>query len=201
MFTQRRLSVQITAQGGDFIWFVKDNQPQLHADVKQFFVPPRKARGWNSPQLCQETAHTTHKLHGRLEQRKLSLMQDETGFIDWPCLEQVFKLERKVIHCGTGELSIETVYGITSLPKERASAQQLLTWTRAYWGIENGLHYRRDTTLDEDGTRMSNTNQAQVIATLNNFIIGLATKLGFTNLPSAQRYFDVLVNKSLLSSH
>lgn len=200
MFTQRGLSVQITAQGGDFIWFVKDNQHQLHADVEQFFVPPRKAKGWFSPQLSQETAQSTQKAHGRVEKRKLILMQDETEFIDWPCLEQVFKLERTVIHGGTGEISVETVYGITSLPKERASAQQLLEWTRAYWGIENGLHYRRDTTLAEDGTRMSNAKQAEVIATLNNFIVGLMSKLGFTNLASAQRNFDAVINKALLSN-
>ena len=37
MFTQRKLSVQILAQGGDYIWFVKDNQPTLRADVERFF--------------------------------------------------------------------------------------------------------------------------------------------------------------------
>ena len=182
MFTQRKLSVQINAQGGDFIWFVKENQPQLRADVKQFFVPPQKGKGWATPQLPQEAAQTTHKAHGRVEKRKLTVMQDETGFIDWPCLEQVFKLERTAIRTDTGEMTVETVYGITSLPKERASAQQLLEWTRDYWGIENGLHYRRDKTLEEDGTRMTNDNQAEAIATLNNFIVGLTTKLGFKNL-------------------
>jgi predicted transposase YbfD/YdcC len=200
MFTQRGLSVQINAQGGDFIWFVKDNQPQLRVDVEQFFVPPRKAKGWAIAQLPQETAQVTQKAHGRIETRKLTLMQDETGFIDWPCLEQVFKLERQVVHCNTGELSAETVYGITSLSRTRASAAELLEWTQAYWGIENGLHYRRDKTLQEDETRMANVNQAQVIATLNNFIIGLATKLGFKNLASAQRHFDAEINKLLLTN-
>jgi predicted transposase YbfD/YdcC len=199
MLTQRELSVQVTAQGGDFIWFVKDNQPQLRADVEQFFVPPRRAKGWHTPQLAQDTVQSTEKAHGRIEQRHLTLMADETGFIDWPCLEQVFKLERTTVHRRSGVTSVETVYGLTSLPKERASAQQMLTWTRAYWGIENRLHYRRDTTLEEDGTRMSDANQAQVIATLNNFMIGLATKLGFTNLASAQRSFDAAINKALLT--
>lgn len=199
MFTQRRLSVQIVGQGGDYIWFVKENQPQLRVDVEQFFMPPRKSKGWAIAQLPQDIVQTTQKAHGRIEKRKLICMQDESRFLDWPCLEQVFKLERTVIQSNTGEISQETVYGITSLPKERASAAQLMEWTRAYWGIENGLHYRRDKTLEEDGTRMSNVNQAQVIATLNNFIIGLATKLGFTNLASAQRHFDAQINKCLLA--
>jgi predicted transposase YbfD/YdcC len=45
------------------------------------------------------------------------------------------------------------VYGITSLSQEEIS--DLLTKIRAYWGIENGLHYRRDFTLWEDQTRMT----------------------------------------------
>ena len=51
MFTQRKLSVQIMAQGGDYLWFVKGNQPTLLGDVEQFFVLPRKAKGWNAPTL------------------------------------------------------------------------------------------------------------------------------------------------------
>jgi len=58
----------------------------------------------------------------------------------------------------------ETAYGITGLTQGKATAEQLLCWTRDYWGIENGLHYRRDTTLREDATRMSSGNQAQVMA-------------------------------------
>ena len=197
MFTQRKLSVQIVAQGGDYLWFVKDNQKQLRADVTQFFVPPRKAKGWHSAQLPQTVAQSSEKAHGRLEQRMLTLMTDESGFIDWPALQQVFKLDRKVISCQTGEISEETVFGITSLPPERGSAKQILEWARSYWGIENGLHYRRDKTLREDHIRMSNDNQAEVMAVLNNFIVGLSSKLGFSNLASARRHFDAQLNMKM----
>lgn len=66
-------------------------------------------------------------------------------------------------------------------------------------GIENGLHYRRDKTLNEDAIRMSNCNQAQVIAVLNNFIVGLANKMGFSNLASVRRHFDAQLNLALAS--
>ena len=74
----------------------------------------------------------------------------------------------------------------------------MLKWTQSYWGIENGLHYRRDTTLQEDATRMSGKNQPEVMATINNFIVGLTSKLGFNNLASAQRFFDAKINMALL---
>jgi hypothetical protein len=68
-------------------------------------------------------------------------MTDETGFVDWPALEQVFKLDRKITCRRSGVKTEETGYGITSLTPEQATAEQMLAWTRAYWGIENGLHY------------------------------------------------------------
>jgi predicted transposase YbfD/YdcC len=39
MFTRRDISVQVLAQGGDYIWMVKDNQPTLREDVERFFDP------------------------------------------------------------------------------------------------------------------------------------------------------------------
>lgn len=197
MFTQRTLSVEVLRQGGDYIWFLKDNQPQMKEDVTQFFQPPRQAAGWHIPPLPQETAQTTSKGHGRLEVRTLTAIPDETGYLAWPGLSQVFKLERTVTHLATGQVVQEVVYGFTSLSPQRASAAQLLDYTRAYWGIENGLHYRRDKTLHEDATRMSNHNQAQVLAVLNNFVIGLVKALGFNNLASARRHFDAGLNASL----
>lgn len=199
MFTQRQLSVQIVGQGGDYIWFTKDNQPQLHRDVAQFFVPPRKAPGWHIAPLQQQVAEIKEKAHGRIEERRLTVMSDEAGFLGWPAGQQVFKLERKVTSCRTGEVSEEIVYGITSLSPERGSAVQLLAWTRGYWGIENGLHYRRDKTLHEDATRMGYNNLGQVMAVINNFIIGLVKKMGFSNLASARRHFDAQLNLNLVS--
>jgi predicted transposase YbfD/YdcC len=197
MLSQRSLSVQIMTQGGDYLWFVKENQPRLLADVAQFFVPPRKAKGWHASPLPQESARSTSKAHGRLEERRITVMSDETNFIDWPGLRQVFKLERKVTILRTGQCTCQVVYGITSVSRERATASCLLAWTRDHWGIENGLHHRRDVTLKEDATRMSSPSQANVVATMNNFIVGLAGKLGFTNLPTMLRMADARIGFAL----
>lgn len=197
MFTQRTLSVQILAQGGDYIWFVKDNQPTLKADVAQFFEPPRHVPGWQAPAMPQDHAATTQAGHGRIEKRELTLIPDETGYLDWPGLAQVFKLERTVTQQTTQKKTQETVYGITSLTPARASAVQLLEWTQQYWGIENGLHYRRDVTLAEDATRMTDNKRAEIMSILNNFIIGLTSKLGFRNLAAAQRAFDARLTLAL----
>jgi predicted transposase YbfD/YdcC len=197
MQTQRQLSVDILSKGGDYIWFLKENQPTLLADVQQFFQPPQRAAGWLLPSWPQIVAETSNKGHGRLEKRRLTLMVDEEQFLNWPGVCQVFKLERFVTQLRTGRESREVVYGITSCAPEKASAAQVLQWTRAYWGIENGLHYRRDVTLREDATRISQPALAKAMATINNFIVGLSQKLGYSNLASARRVFNARIAAQL----
>lgn len=41
---------------------------------------------------------------------------------------------------------------LTSAPASLLSARRLLTVVRGHWQIENGLHYRRDVTLQEDAS-------------------------------------------------
>ena len=83
----------------------------------------------------------------------------------------------------------QVVYGLTSLSADEADPLRLIALTRGYWGIENGLHYRRDVTLHEDVTRMRDRQQAEVMAILNNLVIGLVAQQGFNNLAAARRYY------------
>lgn len=198
LHTQRAFCTEILSRGGGYLLFAKENQPRLLADIEQFFKPARKVPGWHHQPLPKTVAVKVSKGHGRLEKRTLTLMQDNDEFIDWPGLEQVFKLERYTKSLKSGAESVEIVYGLTSCPPEKADAATLLEWTREYWRIENSLHYRRDVTLKEDETRMSDTQLAQAIALINNFIIGVAHKLGFNNLASARRKFDAAIAKQLL---
>lgn len=201
MHAQRKLSVQIMAAGGDYLWFLKGNQPTTLADVEQFFVPPRGRSGWHRSPLPRQVAQSVQKGHGRVELRRLTSIVDEQGFLDWPGAQQVFKLERRVIQLSTGERRCQTVYGLTSCTVKKADATQLLTWTQAHWGIENGLHYRRDVTLSEDQTRITNRRFAEVLSILNNFVVGLTQKLQLHNLASARRHFDAKTTELLARAH
>lgn len=127
----------------------------------------------------------------------LTLIADEQQFIDWPGVKQVFKLQRDTTEIATCKQKTTIVYGLTSCAPDEARAEQLLVWTRKYWAIENELHYRRDVTLNEDATRTSIPKLAEAIAILNNFVIGLVSKLGYRNLASARRYFEASMAKQL----
>lgn len=124
-------------------------------------------------------------------------MVDEQQYLDWPGIRQVFKLERYVKHLRTGKEATEVIYGITSCETEMVSAAQVLRWTRHYWGIENGLHYRRDVTLRDDATRISQPALAKTIAAINNSVVGLSQKLVYSNLASARRIFDARISAQL----
>lgn len=195
--TQRKFCVEIMARGGDYLLWVKENQETLLRDIEQFFRPPRAASGWYIPELPSSRESQVSKGHGRLEKRTITVMSDEDQFIDWPGLNQVFQLQRTTVEMTTGKKSTELVYGLTSCSPDKATPAQLLEWTRQYWRIENSLHYRRDVTLNEDRTRISDANLAQSISILNNFLVGLTQKLGFNNLASARRYFDAEIANQL----
>lgn len=199
MFAQRDISIQVLAQGGDYIWMVKGNQPTLKEDVERFFTTPRQAPGWHPPQMPQETAQSVDKDHGRVETRRITVISDEENYIQWPGIRQVFQLERQVFNPKKGTKTIELFYGITSMMSRPGCATLLLDWTRLHWGIENGLHRRRDVTLREDATRMSNTHQARVLATIHNFIIALAQCMGFDNLAHMRRVFQARLAGALFS--
>lgn len=200
MFTQREISIAVLAQGGDYLWFVKDNQTTLHEDVQRFFQDVEHAPGWHIPPLPQRVAKEIVKQSGRIETRQLTAIPDEDNYLQWPGLNTVFRLERHVSRPQKGDEWSQVVFGITSLPYTPLLAKQLLTWTRQHWGIENKLHYRRDVTLREDAIRMKQTHQAQVVATLNNFVIALATYLGYSNLASARRFFQAKFDALIFSA-
>ena len=199
LHTQRAVSIQIVESGGDYVWFVKGNQPQLEENLRLWFGPdPEPIPGQSYPPKDFETIQSVNKGHGRIEQRTLTVSSQLKDFLDWPYQEQVFKLERRFIFTKTGEVEEQVVYGITSLSREEISPHRLLQMTRAYWGIENGLHYRRDVTLREDQTRMIRRNAAQVMACLNNLVLSLLIgKLKYRYLPPARRFFAAHPDQAL----
>lgn len=191
LHTQRALSIQIVTAGGDYIWFAKGNQPELEQDIRLWFEPDVPLiPGMGCPPKDFETATTVNKGHGRLERRSLTVSSQLQDFLDWPFLAQVFKLERRFTTLKTGEVQEQVVYGCTSLSREAVSPQRLLAMIRSYWRIENGLHYRRDVTLQEDRTRLTRGHAGQVMAALNNLVLGILDRhTDFPYIPAARRYF------------
>ena len=83
---------------------------------------------------------------------------------------------------------VETVYGLTSLPPERASAAQLLAYNRGHWQIENRLHHVRDMAYDEDRSQVRRGHRPHVMATVRNVAISLLRLAGAESIAAATRH-------------
>jgi predicted transposase YbfD/YdcC len=114
---------------------------------------------------------------------------------DWPGCARVFRLERVR---KTGEkVETEVVLGITSLPRERADATELLRLIRSHWGIENGLHGVRDGTLREDASRIRKGTATETMAILRNIIVFLFKRLKHKSAAAATRHYVCHPEKTL----
>lgn len=190
MFAQRELSEMIVAGGGEYVWTVKENQSGLREEIAAAFAIEEGRTALKKMENDLARAETLEKGHGRVEERRLTVTSQMKGYLDWPGVEQVFKIERRVEALTTGKRREEVSYGVTSLTREEASARRLMEIVRGHWGIENGLHYRKDKTMKEDGCRLRRGKAAEVMAVINNLIIGLVLGGGMKNLARARRIYN-----------
>lgn len=197
LHAQRGLSLQIVEAGGDYVWIIKDNQPTTRQAIELLFSPQQPIAGQGCPPLDFQQARTVNKGHGRLEERTLTVSSLLNEYLDWPAVAQVFKLERRFTNLATGEVEQEVRYGLTSLSRSMATPERLMKIVRSEWGIENGLHYRRDVTFQEDATRMTHKAAGRIMATINNLVCNLLTIHDFSNFAQARRSFDAHPQQAL----
>jgi predicted transposase YbfD/YdcC len=191
IFAQRQLSRQVVNQGGDYLWKVKENQKNLLRQLAQWLPPAAGA----SAQI--DSARSLEKGHGRIEERILYSSSRLADQLDWPFVSQVFALRSDRFDCRTKHRSLTTHYGITSLPPMEADAERLLALMRGHWAIENGLHYRRDVTFQEDACRMKSRPAAEALAVCTNLALGLLRHAGWENVAEARRYYAAHPDEAL----
>ncbi len=139
-------------------------------------------------QAERERASTIEKGHGRVERRTLTSTTALNGYLNWPGVQQVCRLERS--RTIRGQRTIETAYFISSLSRGRASAQQLLKLARGHWGaIENGLHYVRDEALGEDRSTIFRGHASQNLAALRNASLNWLRREGIDKITATLRSF------------
>jgi predicted transposase YbfD/YdcC len=192
LHTQRGFAAQILEAQGDYVLPVKENQPQLYKNIQALFAPEYPKPGFGKIQTDFLTAQKVNKGHGRIETRTITTSEMLNPYVAWPGLAQVYRLERQFQWRRNGRsyrTSYEVEFGITSLSRKVASPERLLNLRRAHWGIETGLHYRRDVTLKEDATRMTVGNTGKIMASINNLVLALIRQAGFYNSAQARRYF------------
>lgn len=178
----------IVDQGADYVFALKENQPTLYDDVVELFDTLAddvdKGAHYTFP---HDQAKTVDKGHGRIEVRQAWTIDDPdliAGMRNahkWPRLTTLIKVqaERYV----NDHHSLETRYYISSA---QSSARTLLDNVRAYWSIENSLHWVLDMAFREDESRLSKDAGAINFATLRHIALNLlkqdhSIKVGIKN--------------------
>jgi len=165
---QKEIAAQIVAGGGDYVLAVKDNQPTLHAEVRQAFATALET---DDPRLRQHTAEETG--HGRHERRVVWVLPASRHVANraaWVGLCSLVLVLRVVTCQVSGAETTEVHHYISSL---RPSARRLAGAIRGHWGIENGLHWVLDVVFREDARRLYDRTAAENVGLLNR----LATSL------------------------
>ena len=197
LLAQRDLSRQIGEAQGDYVWTLKENQPQMCEDLATLFAGEKTVKGFSPATKDFRTAKTVEKAHGRIERRTLTASGELKGYSDWPYAEQVFKLERHFTRVADGQVMHEVVYGVTSLTAREANAARLLELVRGHGGIENRLHYRRDQTMREDWYHVRMGTAPQAMAVINNLVLGLIDQQDFRSVPEARRHYAANLDQAL----
>ena len=209
LHTQKAISAQIIDQGGDYVFParcsgllpVKENQLRLYQNIQQLFAPEYPKPGFGKIQMDFLTAQKVSKGHGRLETRIITTSEMLNPYSTWPGLAQVYRLERQFQWFRSGRCyrtSNEIEFGITSLSRTNTTPARLLKIRRAHWGIETGLHGRRDVIFKEDATRMTVGNTGKVMASINNLVIALTRQAKFRNTAQARRWFAAHISEAFL---
>lgn len=81
----------------------------------------------------------------------------------------------------------EVQYAITSLSPERGGPVKLLDMWRGHWGIENRVHWVRDTVWQEDRCRVKHPQGGHNLAAFRNAVINLLRLAKTPNLTAAIR--------------
>lgn len=163
LFTQRKLSIQIVEADGEYVFPIKENQPQLWQDLQTVFAPEHCVKGFSPAMHDFRRAATIEKGHGRIEQRHVTLSGELQGYLEWPYVQQVFKLERKVpedehrpAHAGSGVWDHESD-GSRSRCETLIGDHPRSLGHREWFALHRtcgGCRCRRDVTLREDRGRV-----------------------------------------------
>ena len=158
MGCQREIVKKIIKKKANYILAVKDNQKQLHQNIKDEFRFSKNLK----------TSTDVDLGHGRIETRTASVITD-FKFIEqnnkWKKLKSIIKIE-SIREFKNSNKPIETAtrYYISNLNADPKNFEKNI---RLHWGIENKLHWTLDVAFCEDASRKRTGNSTQNFSILN----------------------------------
>lgn len=175
LHAQRAHAVYLVEQrGAHYLLTVKSNQKKLARQLQN--LP------WKTIPVIHRDDSTGH---GRREQRHVQVVT--VNDLLFPHARQVLRIQRKRRTAGMKRWRTETVYAITDLPAEQATAAEIASWARGHWTVENTVHWCRDVTFNEDKSQVKTHNAPAVLAALRDLVRGALKLAGHANIAAARR--------------
>ena len=150
MGCQTAIAEQIRKREADYILAVKENQPTLYQDIRDYFEYLEQGSGRHEP--VEHWNSSLEKDHGRIERRSVSTVTN----LDWLEGKKAWKDLAAIIRYRTSrtvgeETAITDQYYISSTA---ASAETFGRLIRGHWSIENRLHWSLDVLFREDACQV-----------------------------------------------
>ena len=170
MGCQKEIAAQIKDRGGDYVLSLKDNQPTLHAEVRDLFTKGLEAAFAG---MKHQECETLEKGHGRQERRTYHMIRPSKEWLkkhpEWKGLKTVGMVfsERQV---GDAEPTSEVRFFISSLTLRVTTFAGAV---RGHWAIENNLHWVLDVSFREDENRSRKDHTAENLAWLRRLSVSL----------------------------
>jgi predicted transposase YbfD/YdcC len=172
--TQFKTAISLRKRGIDYVMNVKMNQPKLFKTLFATCIV-----------LMQETdGHMVEeRSHGRI--KRWTVWTTSAEGIRFPFARTIAVIRRDEFDLDGTPLTKEFAYVITSLHKDRAAPAAIHTYVRQHWGIENRVHYVRDTTWREDACQTHVGNGPRNLAILRNLALSLLRLHGVNKIKEA----------------
>lgn len=147
MGTQKEIAKTIRNKKADYVLAVKENQPTLYADIKDYF---ETALTDKTGDFTAESVAEYDKGHGRIEKRQYYYCEDISWLEqkkEWEGIQGIGMVLRRSKE--KGRESVDTRYYISSIEKD---IKLFAKAVRKPWGVE-AMHWNLDMTFREDEMR------------------------------------------------
>jgi len=168
MGCQSDIAAKIRERGAEYVLALKDNQPNLHEAVREYFDWIEREHPRGEP--CELWRSKVEKCHGRIEKREILVasadwMEEKAQWMDLRTIIR-YRCTREI----DGVQTISARHYISSF---NTCAEGFGDLIRGHWSIENQLHWVLDVIFHEDDAKARKDNSPLNLNVLRKIALSL----------------------------